>query len=837
MFNIGFLNWNVGTVTLGSAGPDQLQFCAPYIYLSATVYADRISSLMSHTYVWQQIYPASYVTWIPSTGTAYSSTPTMTINRLSAPTAIGTPYSTGGSLMPGNYYAKIVAVDAGGGTTTGGTEATATIALTGSSYTMGSAINTVTSENTGVAFDSTQNAVWTIGLLSQTIQKIDAVTGTSIGVYSTASIYSAQFIAYDSIQNAIWVASDLSTTILKYNAVNGNLVGSYTIASATNLVNLIYEPTQNALWAVSNNTTLLKISAATGTLIGSYPIGVITNINGITYDSTHNAIWVGCSSVNTIQKFDAATGAVIGSYSTNVAPYYLTQPTAMTFDATQNVVWVLYYNSTMAQKFDATTGAPLTAFATLTANPSNIVYDSYHNVVYITNTSGTRSVTAYNAATNAQVGTAPTNDIPSGLAYDSINHRAWAVGQFPDNIKSVTYAVTPTTGSIGWTWPAVTNATSYQVWVATTSGNETSYFSTLTNSFTQTTTTGTTGTIPATNTSFAGSATLTATFDRTTLSPAIGYGTFRFWIDQGSPTAQYADMRVEVTPIDTLTAGTFTAPATAAVGFSNVPFTNTGFNAGAVAFRGVNSMVPGGVHYLTTQPPVNSSNYTAAPALQLLLPSAGTTNLADMRLLQNTDGTYRTVAYFDANTTAGWTNQMIANNLLTTATYRVAADYNNHGVQTTELLDIGYTSPTGVGISRSDTAGVAISSVGNASATNGTSYAVSTNTTYYSKNTVNQTDTSNNIITAVSYTTGATSSVSSKSTVLYTKFILNNNNLLDTANNSINTSNTLPAIVSTTSTTVMSTPTVGGSTTYTTTARIDSGNWSSTTVTLGHTAI
>ena len=69
--------------------------------------------------------------------------------------------------------------------------------------------------------------------------------------------------------------------------------------------------------------------------------------------------------------------------------------------------------------------------------------------------------------------------------------------------ESTSVTTTGTTSSIAWSWAGVVGASSYQLWVGTSAGGESTYFTSGTNSYTQTTTTGTAGTIPSTNTTGA----------------------------------------------------------------------------------------------------------------------------------------------------------------------------------------------------------------------------------------------------------------------------------------------------------------------------------------------
>lgn len=77
---------------------------------------------------------------------------------------------------------------------------------------------------------------------------------------------------------------------------------------------------------------------------------------------------------------------------------------------------------------------------------------------------------------------------------------------------------TGSTSSIAYTWTAVPGATSYQIWYATTAGAEANYFTSTTNSFTLTTTSGATaGTIPALNSTGSLSVAGPATFSSLTV--------------------------------------------------------------------------------------------------------------------------------------------------------------------------------------------------------------------------------------------------------------------------------------------------------------------------------
>jgi len=88
--------------------------------------------------------------------------------------------------------------------------------------------------------------------------------------------------------------------------------------------------------------------------------------------------------------------------------------------------------------------------------------------------------------------------------------------------ESALVTTTGSTSSITWAWAVVTNAVSYQIWVGSTSGGESSYFASNTNSYVQTLpiSSGTSGTLPTANTT--GSITTTGTVNAGTVAATNG---------------------------------------------------------------------------------------------------------------------------------------------------------------------------------------------------------------------------------------------------------------------------------------------------------------------------
>jgi hypothetical protein len=112
--------------------------------------------------------------------------------------------------------------------------------------------------------------------------------------------------------------------------------------------------------------------------------------------------------------------------------------------------------------------------------------------IYINNSQG-RLAAAISAVSGTPTGTPSTSG--GTLQAGSFFAKIVAIDQFGGvtaaSTESASVAVTGTTGSIGWSWTAVTGAVSYRIYVGPVTGGQNTYFTSATNAFTQTTAIGT----------------------------------------------------------------------------------------------------------------------------------------------------------------------------------------------------------------------------------------------------------------------------------------------------------------------------------------------------------
>lgn len=110
----------------------------------------------------------------------------------------------------------------------------------------------------------------------------------------------------------------------------------------------------------------------------------------------------------------------------------------------------------------------------------------------------------------------PTGSATGGtLAAATYYYKVTALDAFGETTASPEASVTTTgtTSSVGLAWVAVTGATSYKVYRGTTAGGESTFYTTVTNSFTDTGAAGTAGTVPTANTTAGATPGFTVSFN------------------------------------------------------------------------------------------------------------------------------------------------------------------------------------------------------------------------------------------------------------------------------------------------------------------------------------
>jgi uncharacterized protein (TIGR03437 family) len=263
----------------------------------------------------------------------------------------------------------------------------------------------------GVVFDGTN--IWTADYLTNSVTKLLASTGATIGNYSVGT--GPQGIAFDGTN--IWVANNGGGTVTKVLASTGATVGSYTVGA--NPYDVLFDGAN--IWVTNNGSSnVTELLASSGATEGTYSVGSAPE--GLAFDGTN--IWVANNGSNNVTELLAATGATVNTYPAGSGPH------DMAFDGTN--VWVTNTGSGTVTKLQASTGNVVGTY-TAGTDPVGIVFDGTY--IWVANYLG-NNATQLLASSGATMVTYAAGTNPWDLAYDGVS--IWATDYGTNTVTKIT---------------------------------------------------------------------------------------------------------------------------------------------------------------------------------------------------------------------------------------------------------------------------------------------------------------------------------------------------------------------------------------------------------------
>lgn len=202
--------------------------------------------------------------------------------------------------------------------------------------------------------------IWATNYEQNTVTKINALNGETIGTYSTGAY--PRGICYDG--KNVWVShyGDSNNGLTKFDARTGANLGTF--ATGVKGGEMCFDG-ENLWFANDGPSTLTKVNASTGSVIGTYPCG--THPYAVCFDGDY--IWVANGGSASVTRLDKLTGAILATYSTGATP------TGICFDGAN--IWVANRDSNTVTKFAASTGAFIGTY-NVANGPNGICFDGRH---------------------------------------------------------------------------------------------------------------------------------------------------------------------------------------------------------------------------------------------------------------------------------------------------------------------------------------------------------------------------------------------------------------------------------------------------------------------------
>jgi len=251
----------------------------------------------------------------------------------------------------------------------------------------------------GVAFDGAY--IWVANNASDTVSKIDPVTGTVTATVNVGSF--PEGVAFDGTN--IWVANQGSASVSKIDPVTGTVTATVNVGSSPRGV--AFDGTN--IWVANNaSDTVSKIDPVANAVTANVALPSFSFAEGVAFDGTN--IWVANNGLGTVSKINPVTGTVIGTPIT-----VGTSPLGVAFDGTN--IWVAINGSARLVKINPVTNA-VTATVTGLSFPVGVAFDGTN--IWVANY-GSGTVSKINPVTNAVTATVTVGIFPDGVAFDGTN--------------------------------------------------------------------------------------------------------------------------------------------------------------------------------------------------------------------------------------------------------------------------------------------------------------------------------------------------------------------------------------------------------------------------------
>jgi hypothetical protein len=112
--------------------------------------------------------------------------------------------------------------------------------------------------------------------------------------------------------SSIWVASPTDQTLTKLQASTGTILGVFPIANGI-LIGWALAFDGTNIWVGNKVGTVTKVRASDGSTMGTFPVAPLS-LSAIAFDGSN--LWITTANGNPSQivKMQASTGSVLGSY-------------------------------------------------------------------------------------------------------------------------------------------------------------------------------------------------------------------------------------------------------------------------------------------------------------------------------------------------------------------------------------------------------------------------------------------------------------------------------------------------------------------------------------------
>lgn len=209
---------------------------------------------------------------------------------------------------------------------------------------------------------ATADVMRVTGLLSDTVQSYDPLTGAFLGVFASGSgLDGPQGMTLGADGN-LYVGAEYSHSVHKFNATTGAFVGM--LSGFAGPADVLFAPGGSLMVMNHIDTGVSTYDPVTGAPMGTaavFPTGS-THAHSMAL-GPDGLLYAGNLYADSVMRFDPATGAFMGTFVASGAGG-LTGPHDMVWDAAGNLLVASHFTASV-KKYDGVSGAYIGEFITL----------------------------------------------------------------------------------------------------------------------------------------------------------------------------------------------------------------------------------------------------------------------------------------------------------------------------------------------------------------------------------------------------------------------------------------------------------------------------------------
>ncbi|MHB8566815.1 MAG: YncE family protein [Nitrososphaerales archaeon] len=268
-----------------------------------------------------------------------------------------------------------------------------------------------------LAYDESIKQIFALDFDNGDLFAINPNSNSVVSTLHTGALESSG-IAYDSSNNALYVTSALNHTIMRIDPANRSITQFASVSGRPG--DIIYVPSNHKLYAaIGDSAQVVVLDDTSGSTTSMIPLPCPT---GIAYDTLQNTLYITDSCAGSVVVVNASSNAIVGNISVG------SDPVGIAFDPRDDTMFVANVESSSVSVINCSSMSVIWTISTgNSTSPIQVAYDSKYDAVFISN-QATDVITVASALNYSIIANIRVPGSPYGILYDQDNGKIYAIG-------------------------------------------------------------------------------------------------------------------------------------------------------------------------------------------------------------------------------------------------------------------------------------------------------------------------------------------------------------------------------------------------------------------------